>query len=170
MNLILLVQLPKSIDEAVCRCTSAYYDNLLVSLFVLSYFHSGVFKIRLFGYRVVEVVGNVVGPGKVAVTFFAPVHRQKHHTLFDVIRDLRGHAHFAAQVVHHHYIAICDSAFAGVIRVYFQKGLRYVLFQLVYLAGFGHRMPLVAYSAGGEHQRMIIVQGFGKIFRVADGV
>ena len=100
------------------------------------------------------------------------MHRQEYNTLFDIGRILCFHSNDALFAFNLYQVIILDTTLFRITRMYFQESFTDMLVQLIYLAGFAHGMPLVAYAARGEYKRLIIAWLLTDIFvtkRVNDG-
>src|SRR5690554_7101536 len=86
MDLILRVDLPIGMDKPESRSPCSHNNYLLFGLPVWAYLDRGIFIIRLLGYRIDGMPGQVVGSCKVILEDFTPMHREKNHPLLYIFR------------------------------------------------------------------------------------
>jgi hypothetical protein len=97
---------------------------------------------------------------QIIVQDFAPMHRHKNNALLYLFRNLRFHPYFTSARSYNGNIALLNLQSGSINRIDLNKRLLNVLVKLVYLTGFAHGMPLIAYAAGGKDERIIVVNNF----------
>ena len=157
-DVIVLVQGAVGRYEAKRPRSGPHHHNALPGLPISGHPHGAKLEIGFLGNRVYPAGGQVVGAVQVGAQYFAPVHGQKHYAWPDAGREARRHPHRAPPRGYGYQVGFAHAQGGGILRVHLQKSLRAVLVELADFARFGHRVPLVAEAAGGEHEREVRIR------------